>query len=64
MYKDKKEYHFKKAAQYQMLAAFYEHKDPHKHIHYYKKHFYHENQFVRYAEKMKMRRHWHDSSSC
>lgn len=56
--KERMEYHFKKASQYQMLAKFYEHKDPAKHIYYYKKHFYHENKFVRYAEMMK---HWHES---
>ncbi|MGG1444360.1 hypothetical protein ABE354_20335 [Brevibacillus laterosporus] len=57
MYRDKAKYHFDKAAEYQMLATFYEHKDPQKHIYYYKKHFYHENQFVRYFEMMK---HWHE----
>lgn len=58
------EYHFKKASEYQMLASFYEHKDPQKHIYYYKKHFYHENKFVHYAEMMKHRHdiHWTDSS--
>jgi len=59
VYKDRREYHFKKASEYQMLAKFYEHKDPEKHIYYYKKHFYHENKFVQLSERMK---HRHDSS--
>ncbi len=60
MYKDKLEYHFKKASQYGMLAKFYEHKDPEKHIYYYKKHFYHEKKFVYYHKMMK---YGHESSS-
>jgi len=60
VYKDKRDYHFKKASEYQMLAKFYEHKDPAKHIYYYKKHFYHEMKFVKYSEMMN---HSHESCS-
>lgn len=31
---------------YGMLAKYYEHIDPDKHIHYYKKHFYHEQKWL------------------
>ena len=52
MFTDKLEYHFKKASQYGMMAKYYEHKDPEKHIYYYKKHFYHEKKFVHYFKMM------------
>jgi hypothetical protein len=53
MHKDRMEYHFKKASHYGMLAKYYEHMDPEKHIYYYKKHFYHESKFVKYHKMMK-----------
>lgn len=44
----KLKYHMEKANLYGMLANYYEHIDPEKHIHYYKKHFYHEQKVVKY----------------
>ncbi|MDN9011185.1 hypothetical protein [Brevibacillus laterosporus] len=48
--KDKLKYHLEKANLYGMLAKFYEHMNPDKHIYYYKKHFYHEQKVVEYHQ--------------
>ncbi|EMT54456.1 hypothetical protein I532_02590 [Brevibacillus borstelensis AK1] len=53
---DRLKYHLEKANLYNLLAKYYEHMNPEKHIHYYKKHFYHEQKVVQYYEGMKGRK--------
>lgn len=60
---DRLKYHLEQANLYGTLAKIYEHVNPDKHCHYYRKHFYHEMQVKQLYEQSKRGRGMDSSSS-